>query len=111
MTVARGLAISLRVLAVAVIGAVSWQLLHLDDRGGLAAALAAGELLALVAALAWPGRVTTTLALAPPAAIAVGTQELLLQVAWLMWSVTVLGLANLARGLRAPAALPPARAR
>jgi hypothetical protein len=107
--VTRPVIILVRVLAVAAIGAMSGTLLHLDERGGLGAALAGGELLALVAALAWPGRVSTTIALALPAAVAVGTQELLLQVAWLMWSATVIGLANLVRGVRAPSALPPAR--
>lgn len=105
----RALAISLQVLAVAAIGAVSWKLLHVDARGPGGAALACGELAALVVAMTWPRRASTTLALALPAAVAVGTQELLLQVAWLLWTATVIGLANLVRGIRAPAALPTAR--
>lgn len=109
MTVATPVLLLVRVIAVAAIGALSWKLLHLDERDAVGAALAGAELLALVAALAWPRRVTTTIALALPPAIAVGTQELLLQVAWLMWAATVIGLANLARGVRAPSALPPAR--
>lgn len=106
---ARPALLLVHVLAVAAIGAVSWKLLHLDERGAVGAALAGAELLALVAALAWPRRLTTTIALALPPAIAVGTQELLLQVAWLLWTATVIGLANLVRGIRAPAALPTAR--
>lgn len=105
----RPLLIVVRVLAVAAIGAMSWKLVHLDERSGLDAALAGGELLALVAALAWPARVSTTIALAVPVAVAVGTQELVLQVAWLLWSATVIGLANLVRGIGAPSALPSAR--
>jgi hypothetical protein len=100
----------LRALAVAAIGAVSWKLLHVDERGAIGAALACVELGALVAALAWPGRLTAVAALALPAAIAITTQEVLLQVAWTMWAVTMIGLANLARGVRAPADLPAARA-
>ena len=91
----------LRALAVAAIGAVSWKLLHVDERGAIGAALACVELGALVAALAWPGRPTAVAALALPAAIAITTQEVLLQGAWTMWGVTMIGLANPARGVRA----------
>ncbi|MBK9030629.1 MAG: hypothetical protein IPL61_04695 [Myxococcales bacterium] len=101
----------LRVLAVGLVGALSWKLLRVDDRTTTGAALAVLEMAALTTVLVWPSRLLTTAALALPLAVAIARQDVVIEVAWAMWSATVIGLANLVRGVAARGQLPDATIR
>jgi hypothetical protein len=100
-----------RVIAVGVVGAVSWRLLHVAERTGASRAAAWLEIAALIVAVLWPSRVLVVATLALPVGVAIARQSVVMEVAWILWSATVIGLASLGAGLGAPPGLPSATVR
>lgn len=97
-----------RVAAVGAVVAVSWQMLRIDDRATVEAALGYLQIALLLAALVWSTRALNLAALIAPVGVAIATQQIIHACAWIMWCATVIGLAAMVRGVGA-SPLPEAR--
>ncbi|MEZ4400796.1 MAG: hypothetical protein R3B06_12295 [Kofleriaceae bacterium] len=96
--------------AVAVVAVLSWQLLRVDGADRAVAMAAAVEIAALVACLRWPGITTTAVLAVATLAAAVVRWDGVVEIAWVIWVATMLGLGAMSRALAARG-LPEAVAR